>query len=85
MHTQEPDDMAVEALDVRAMLARLALTNWDDPLFIPDEQVFRMFGRARRAKNEARVGMLARVLSRRLLSLAKGFALAQRHLPRNHR
>ncbi len=75
MHTREPDDAAVEALDVRSMLARLARTDWNDPLFIPDEQVFRMFGRARGAEDQARVGMLSRVLSRRLLSLAKGFAV----------
>lgn len=75
MHTREPDDAAVEALDVRAMLARLARTDWNDALFIPDEQVFRMFRRARGAKDGARVGLLSRVLSRRLLSLAKGFAV----------
>lgn len=75
MHIREPDDAALEALDVRAMLARLVRTNWDDPLFIPDEQVFRMVGCARSANDEARVGMLSRVLSRRLLGLAKSFAL----------
>jgi hypothetical protein len=75
MHTREPDDAAIEALDVRTMLARLARTDWNDPLFIPDEQVFRMFRRAREAENENRMGMLSRVLSRRLLSLGKGFAV----------
>lgn len=76
MHTQAPDnDAAVAALDVRDILARLARTDWNDPLYIPDEQVFRMFGRARIERDEARVGMLSRVLSRRLLSLAKGFAV----------
>ncbi|MDM4765974.1 sigma-70 region 4 domain-containing protein [Pelomonas sp. SE-A7] len=75
MQTQEPDS-AIEALDVRALLARLARTDWqNDPLFIPDEQVFRMFRRAREAGNEHRMGMLIRVLSRRLLSLATGFAV----------
>ncbi|MBS0466241.1 MAG: response regulator transcription factor [Proteobacteria bacterium] len=76
MYTQESDDAAVEPLDDRSLLVRLARTDWqNDPLFIPDEQVFRMFRRARAAGNESRVGMLSRVLSRRLLNLAKGFAV----------
>lgn len=76
MNKQVPDDAAIEALDVRALLARLARTDWEnDPLFVADELVFRMFGRARKAKDEARVGMLSRVLSRRLLSLAGGFVV----------
>lgn len=75
MHTREPDS-AVEALDDRSLLTRLTRTDWEhDPLFISDEQVFLMFRRARDAGNESRLGMLSRVLSRRLLSLAKGFAV----------
>lgn len=75
MHTREPDS-AVEALDDRSLLTRLARTDWEhDPLFISDEQVFLMFRRARDAGKERRLGMLSRVLSRRLLSLAKGFAV----------
>ncbi len=83
MHKRE-SDAAVEALDDRALLARLARTDWGhDPLFIPDEQVFRIFGRAREAGNTSRVGMLSRVLSRRLLSLAKGFAVRSGIYPGN--
>lgn len=75
MYTREPDS-AVEALDDRSLLARLARTDWEhDPQFIPDEQVFLMFRRARDVGNESRLGVLSRVLSRRLLSLAKGFAV----------
>jgi RNA polymerase sigma factor (sigma-70 family) len=75
MHTREPDS-AVEALDDRSLLTRLTRTDWEhDPLFISDEQVFLMFRRARDAGNESRLGVLSRVLSRRLLSLAKGFAV----------
>ncbi|MDN8617980.1 RNA polymerase sigma factor [Variovorax ginsengisoli] len=75
MYTREPDS-AVEALDDRSLLARLARTDWEhDPRFIPDEQVFLMFRRARDVGNESRLGVLSRVLSRRLLSLAKGFAV----------
>jgi RNA polymerase sigma factor (sigma-70 family) len=75
MHTQEPD-LAVEALDDQALRDRLARGDWArDQLFVPDEQVFRLFRRARDAGDKLRIGMLARVLSRRLLSLAKGFAV----------
>ncbi|HOV57955.1 MAG TPA: sigma-70 family RNA polymerase sigma factor [Rhodanobacteraceae bacterium] len=75
MYTREPDSV-VEALDDSSLLVRLARTDWEhDPLFISDEQVFLMFRRARDAENESRLGMLSRVLSRRLLSLAKGFAV----------
>ena len=83
MYTREPD-AAVEALDDRALLARLARTDWEhDPLFIPDEQVFRMFRRARDAENTSRAGILSRVLSRRMLGLAKGFAVRSGIYPGN--
>ena len=76
MNKQVLEEAAIEALDVRALLARLARPDWEnDPLFVPDEVVFRMFGRARKAKDEARVGMLSRVLSRRLLGRAGGFVV----------
>lgn len=83
MHTQEPDS-AVEALDDRSLLARLARKDWEgDPLFVPDQQVFRLFRRARDAGNTGRIGLLSRVLSRRLLSLAKGFAVRSGIYPGN--
>lgn len=60
MNKQVPDDADIEALDVRALMARLARTDWEnDPLFVPDELVFRPFGRARKAKDEARVAAIA--------------------------
>lgn len=75
MHTSEAD-AAVAALDDRALRARLARTDWEhDPLFVPSEQVFRMFRRAREEADVGRVGLLSEVLSRRLLSLARGFAV----------
>jgi RNA polymerase sigma factor (sigma-70 family) len=75
MQIQEPDP-AVEALDDQSLRARLARKDWqNDPLFVPDEQVFRMFRSARNVGKESRVGILSRVLSQRLLSLAKGFAV----------
>lgn len=81
MHTREPDS-AVEALDDRSLLTRLARTDWEhDPLFVSDEQVFLMFRRARDAGSESRLGILSRVLSRRLLSLAKSFAVRSRIYP----
>lgn len=83
MHTQEPDS-AVEALDDRSLLARLARKDWEhDTLFVPDEQVFRLFRRARDSGNMGRVGLLARVLSERLLGLAKGFAVRSGIYPGN--
>jgi len=83
MHKREPDEV-IEGLDDRALLARLARTDWEhDPLFIPDEQVFRMFGRARDAGNTRRVGMFSEVLSRRLLRLAKGFVVRSGIYPGN--
>ncbi len=75
MQIQEPDS-TVEALDDRSLHARLARKDWKhDSLFVPDEQLFRMFRRARDAGNAGRVGIFSGVLSRRLLSLAKGFAV----------
>jgi len=75
MHTSEPD-AAIEALNDRLLRARLARTDWKhDPMFVSDEHVFRMFRRARDAKNAGRIGLFSEVLSRRLLSLARGFAV----------
>lgn len=76
MYIQESDDAVVEPLDDLSLLIRLARKDWhNDPLFIPNEQIFRMFRRARAAGNKSRVGMLSRVLSQRLLTLAKSFAV----------
>ena len=75
MYTRESDS-AVEDLDDRSLMARLARSDWKhDALFVRDEQVFRMFRRAREAGNKRRQGMLSMALSRRLLTLAKGFAV----------
>lgn len=83
MHAEEPDS-AAEALDDRSLLIRLARTDWKhDPLYISNEQGFRMFRRARDAGNESRLGMLSSVLSRRILSLAKGFAVESGIYPRS--
>jgi len=74
MNSQEPDSV-IEALPDPVLRARLGGTDWaNDPAFVPDEQVFRLLQRARAAGDMGRVGMLARVLSRRLLSHAKAFA-----------
>lgn len=74
MHPQEPD-LALEALDDHSLRARLARRDWErDPLYISDEQIFRLFGRARSSGDQNRIGLFSRVLSSRLLRLAKGFA-----------
>lgn len=83
MHTQEPDSV-VEALDDRSLHARLARKDWEhDSQFVSDEQVFRLFRRARDTGNTDRIGLLSRVLSRRLLCLAKGFAVRSGIYPGN--
>lgn len=82
MHRQESDS-ALEALPDTILCARLARTDWEhDPEFVPDEQVFRQFRRACEAGDEGRAGLLSRTLSRRLLSLAKGFAARSGIFPR---
>lgn len=75
MDTQQPD-ADVEALPDPSLRAKLARTDWErDPEFVPDEQIFRLFRRAREAGDKARIGLLSRTLSQRLLKLAKGFAV----------
>lgn len=83
MHTQEPDS-ALEALDDRSLRTRLARTDWKrDSQYISTEQVFRLFGRARATENHGRMGLLSAVLSRRLLVLAKAFAVKSGIYPGN--
>lgn len=78
MHIQEPDS-ALEALDDRSLRARLASKDWKrDSQYITNEQVFRLFGRARATENHSRMGLFSTVLSRRLLGLAKAFAARSR-------
>lgn len=73
MHTLQPD-ADVEALSDPDLRARLARTDWNHDLeFVPDEQVFRLFRRAREVDDKARIGLLSRFLSYRMLKLAKGF------------
>lgn len=83
MQTQEPDS-ALEALDDSSLRARLARKDWKrDSQFITNEQVFRLFGRARATENQGRMGLLSTVLCRRLLALAKAFAARSRIYPLN--
>lgn len=83
MYIQEPDS-ALEALDDRTLRARLARTDWKrDSQYIPTEQIFRLFGRALANDNRGRIGLFSTVLSRRLLALAKAFAVRSGIYPRN--
>lgn len=83
MHTQEPDS-ALESLDDRSLRTRLARTDWKrDSQYVSTEQVFRLFGRARATENRGRMGLLSAVLSRRLLVLAKAFAIKSGIYPGN--
>lgn len=83
MDTAEPDSN-LEALPTAALHTRLALTDWErDTEYIPNEQVFRLFRRAKESGNRARAGHLLSALSRRLLGLAKGFAVQSGIYPGN--
>lgn len=74
MHTQL-DDAVLEALDDQSLRDRLARRDWkSDPQFITDEQVFRLFRRAKATGSLPRVALLSRELGRRMLGHAKGFA-----------
>lgn len=73
MHAQI-SDLTLEALSDTDLRARLAHTNWENaPVFVTDEQVFRLFRRAREACIEQRITLLSISLSRRLLTRAKAF------------
>ncbi len=75
MHTREPDAV-LEALDDRALRARLARTDWQrDPLFVADEQVFCLFRRARTEADQARIGLFAEAFNERLLERSRKFVL----------
>ena len=81
MHTSEAH-AAVEALDGHALRARLARKDWqNDPLFVPDEQVFSQFRIARAKNDRARLGLLAEALNERLLEHSRKFALMVRMVP----
>lgn len=83
MCSQESDS-ALEALDESSLRTRLARTDWEhDSLYVSNEQVFRLFGRARATGDKRRIGVLSRVLSRRLLGLSKAFALRSGIYPGN--
>jgi DNA-directed RNA polymerase specialized sigma24 family protein len=69
-------DLTLEALSDSALRTRLAREDWEnDPEYIPSEQVFRLFRRAREADNRLRMGLISWVLSRRLLGLARGYCI----------
>ena len=81
MYTSEAD-AAIEALDGRALRARLARKDWrNDPLFVSDEQVFSQFMVARAKNDKARLGFLAEALNERLLEHSRKFALKMRMVP----
>lgn len=83
MHVQEPDS-TLAALDEHSLRARLARADWEcDALYVSTEQVFRLFSRARATGDKGRIGVLSGVLSRRLLGLAKAFAVRSGIYPGN--
>ena len=73
--TTQPDDAALEALDDQSLRSRLERRDWkNDPLFVTDEQVYRLLRRADAVGRTSRVGMLSRELGKRTLEHAKSFA-----------
>lgn len=69
-------DLTLEALPDSALRTRLVREDWEsDPEYIPSEQVFRLFRRARKAENHSRMGLTSWALSRRLLGLARGYCV----------
>lgn len=83
MDTAEPDS-TLEALPTAALHARLALADWEhDAEFIPHEQVYRLFRRAKEGGDRARAGQFSAALCKRLLGLAKGFAVRSGIYPGN--
>jgi RNA polymerase sigma factor (sigma-70 family) len=83
MQTNEPDSV-LEALEYQSLRARLARPDWkSDPQYVSTEQVFRLFGLARANANHSRIGLFSAVLSRRLLVLAKAFAVRSGIYPGN--
>ncbi len=83
MNIQVPD-LTLEGLPDPDLRARLLCSDWENnPEFISNEQVFRLFQRAREIGNKTRVGLTSRILSQRLFSLAKGFAVRSGIFPGN--
>lgn len=81
MPTQELDS-AIEALDDHSLRARLGRSDWKhDALFVSDEQVFRLFRRARAAQDKVRTGLFSEVFSQRLLERSRKFVLKMHIYP----
>lgn len=74
MHTPMTD-AAAAALADDDLKARLARTAWEtDPLYLPDEQVFRLFHQAQNAGDKARMNLFIGALCARILGRARAFA-----------
>jgi len=81
MRVDETDE-SIEALDDWPLRKRLARDKWQtDAEYISNEQLFRLFRRARDANNCLREGLLSEALSRRILALAQGFAIRSKIVP----
>jgi RNA polymerase sigma factor (sigma-70 family) len=75
MHTPTTD-AALAALPDPDLKARLARTDWEnDPEYVTDEQVFRLFRLARKARDMPRTTLFMESLCRRLLERARAFAV----------
>lgn len=81
MDTSETESL--DNLADRELVERLGCADWDDPLFISEEQLVQQFQVARAAGNTIRVGLFSSELSRRMLRRSRSFALKNTLVPQH--
>ena len=81
MDTSETESL--DNLADRELVERLDCADWDDPLFISEEQLVQQFQVARAAGNTTRVGLFSSELSRRMLRRSRSFALKNNLVPQH--
>jgi hypothetical protein len=81
MDTSETESL--DNLADRELVERLGCADWNDPLFISEEQLVQQFQVARAAGNTTRVGLFSSELSRRMLRRSRSFALKNNLIPQH--
>ncbi len=72
---EDSPDLELEALSDETLLDKLSKTDWrNEPDYMSDEQVFRLFRCARQQGSRGRAEFLSNVLSERLLRRSRQFA-----------
>ena len=70
------EDSVLAALPTAELCSRLEREDWkSDPLFVSNEQLFRLWSQARAGCDEKRLGILAAHLSRRMIALSRSYVL----------